>query len=185
MSGSGKTTHAKILAKKNELFHLETGELLRSEMKKNSKESNIIKENLEQKKLVPDEIIESLISRKIDEKIESRGIIFDGFPGNTDQAKFLRDILEEKGTKLHYIFMLSVDDQTAKKRIKEKDRNNGMNLQMMNEMIKSQKTNIDDVKDYYTYVLKNKPFIFNSSDSTELVQDAIEIIIKDQKSIIS
>lgn len=182
--GSGKTTHAKILARKNGLTHLETGKLLRDELKRNTKNSSAIKENLDKGKPAPDDIVESLVAKEIDEEIESKGLIFDDFPGNTDQAKFLKDVLEEKGTRVHYIFLLSVDDQTAMKRVLEKNHNTGMNEAQARKMIDYQKERIDEVKDYYTYVQKNKPFIFNSTNSVELVQDAIEIVIKDQTEVI-
>lgn len=95
--GSGKGTQSKILSKEFNLFHLSTGDLLR-EVKSDIKSEfySQVNEKMAKGELVNDEIIFGIVSNKINRIKEEKifnGIIFDGFPRNVMQAKFLNDEL--------------------------------------------------------------------------------------------
>ena len=65
--GAGKGTQAKYLVKKINGFQVSTGDMLRDEIKKNSKIGKKIIENMNDGKFVSDEIVNDLI----------RDIVFD------------------------------------------------------------------------------------------------------------
>lgn len=109
---AGKGTQSTRLSKDFHLEHISTGDLLREEVKKGNQELQKI---MESGSLVSDDIILSILSKKLD-TLES-GYILDGFPRNLNQAITLDQMLEEKNTKIDYVIYLSLDKEIAKKRI--------------------------------------------------------------------
>ena len=67
--GVGKGTQAKILSKILNVTHLSTGEILRNEIKMNSKIGRLAKSFIDHGNFVPDNIILDIISEKISIKI--------------------------------------------------------------------------------------------------------------------
>ena len=77
------------------MFQLSTGDLLRNELKSKSKLSEKLKKIMDSGKLVSDDIINSLIEKKISDSSIKNSIIFDGFPRNIEQAKSLDTMLKK------------------------------------------------------------------------------------------
>ena len=69
---------------------------------------------MESGNLVSDDIVLSVLSKKLD---TVSNYVLDGFPRNLNQAIALDQILVEKNTKIDYVIYLSLDKETAKKRI--------------------------------------------------------------------
>lgn len=82
-TGSGKGTQAKLIAKLLRLKHIEAGELLRKQSKKNE----LIKKLVDRGRLITDEIIIKLIKEKIK---NNKDFILDGFPRTLTQLKSLK-----------------------------------------------------------------------------------------------
>lgn len=116
-SGSGKGTQAKIIAKKLNLCHISSGDLLREYREKGTEAGRIAREYMEAGKWVPIEIVVRLIKDKIaDVQKESKGVqgfILDGFPRNIEQAKVL-DI------KIDYVVNFNNDLSGLAKRLTER-----------------------------------------------------------------
>ena len=70
---------------------------------------------LETGNLISDDIVLSVLCKKLD-KLQS-GYILDGFPRNLNQAITLDQMLKEKNSTIDYVIYLSLDKETAKKRI--------------------------------------------------------------------
>jgi len=66
--------------------------LLRDEVKKQSELGRKAKEFMDQGKLVPDEMIVSMIKERLKQPDAQKGFILDGFPRNLEQAKILEEI---------------------------------------------------------------------------------------------
>jgi adenylate kinase len=119
--GSGKGTQSKMLASDFNLFHLSTGDLLR-EVKNDIKSPfySIINEKMSKGELVNDEILFGIVTEKIkqiqDEK-RFKGIIFDGFPRNVSQAKFLSEELQKLQTQKPFIFNFQINHKEVIDRI--------------------------------------------------------------------
>jgi adenylate kinase len=80
-NGSGKTTHAKLLAEQFGFAHMSSGDLLREHVKTD----HILQDSLNAGNLAPNEIVDKLVIGYIDKNI-SGGIIVDGYPRLIDQA---------------------------------------------------------------------------------------------------
>ena len=115
--GSGKGTQSKILEKKFNLKQLSTGEMLRNEVTSGSELGNRVRKRIHSGRLVSDEIIINIISKRLDEKKMSKGVIFDGFPRTVPQAEALTDLLVEKSLFIDYVFELIVDDDSIIERV--------------------------------------------------------------------
>ena len=87
--GSGKGTQSELIIKEYGLDHISTGDVLRSEMKNETELGKIAKDYIEKGQLVPDELIVDMLAKVLDSKVNSKGVIFDGFPRTIPQAKAL------------------------------------------------------------------------------------------------
>ncbi|MAD14050.1 MAG: adenylate kinase [Pelagibacteraceae bacterium] len=115
--GAGKGTQSSFLVEKKKMFQLSTGDLLRNELKSKSKLSEKLKKIMDSGKLVSDDIINSLIEKKISDSSIKSSIIFDGFPRNIEQAKSLDTMLKKYEQKISVVINLVVDNSILVKRI--------------------------------------------------------------------
>ncbi|MFV0250267.1 MAG: adenylate kinase family protein [Bacilli bacterium] len=113
---AGKGTQSKLLCDLYNFEHISTGDLLRSELKKDSEIGKSIKEIMETGKLVNDEIIISLLINKLNFLV-CNGYILDGFPRNLEQAIAYDKMLKNNGQSIDYVIHLVLSKEEAKKRI--------------------------------------------------------------------
>jgi adenylate kinase len=114
--GAGKGTQAERLAKAADLVQLSTGEMLREEVRAGSELGKMAKKIMDSGALVPDDLIISMISKRIDE-VGGKGVILDGFPRTTAQAAALDKMLADKGLKLDHVIQLKVDEDAIVERL--------------------------------------------------------------------
>jgi adenylate kinase len=88
--GAGKGTQAKLLAAKNGLMHLSTGDILRDEVARDTELGRLAKGYMNRGDLVPDTLIIDMIKGRLD---EDGGFILDGFPRTVTQAEALEKII--------------------------------------------------------------------------------------------
>ena len=115
--GSGKGTPADNLAKEFNLFKISTGDLLRTEVKKESSLGKQIKSVIDKGLLVSDNIINNLIENIISNKNYFNRLIFDGYPRNLQQAKNLEILVKKYNQKIFCFLSLNVDKDIIIKRI--------------------------------------------------------------------
>jgi adenylate kinase len=115
--GSGKGTQSARLIAKYGLFHLATGDLLRSEIAKNSKLGMEAKSYMNRGQLVPDEVVIGMISNELDSHPEAQGFLFDGFPRTKAQAQALDELLQQKGTSINVVLALQVSEEELMRRL--------------------------------------------------------------------
>lgn len=118
--GAGKGTQAKLLEETRGLAQLSTGDMLRAAVAAGTTVGKIAKGIMERGDLVPDEVVVSIISDRIDQPDCAKGFILDGFPRNVAQAKALDELLAEKNIKLDAVVELAVDDKILIKRIEKR-----------------------------------------------------------------
>ena len=118
--GAGKGTQSNLIVKKFDLHQLSTGELLRNEIKNNSKLGQEIASIINDGNLVSDEIVGDLIEKYLSNKIYKNRLIFDGYPRNLIQARNLERLLTKYDQKINIVLKLSVNLETIKKRIFER-----------------------------------------------------------------
>ena len=112
--GAGKGTQAAKLEEETGATHIETGDLVRSEIKSETELGQKIKEYSDNGELVPDEIIIDMTKPYLD---ENDSWILDGFPRTRAQAKALDEALEDIGEKLDKVIVLEADDDELVERL--------------------------------------------------------------------
>ncbi len=90
--GSGKGTMASRMAKRCNLLHLSTGDMLRAEIKQGTELGNLAKSFIDKGALVPDSVIIDMMSNRFLEEDAKNGVLLDGFPRTTAQAEALESI---------------------------------------------------------------------------------------------
>ncbi|MDC0190460.1 adenylate kinase [Rhodospirillales bacterium] len=115
--GAGKGTQAERLVTTYGLVQLSTGEMLRSEVKTGSELGQKAKEIMESGELVPDNLIIKMISVRISQESDAEGIILDGFPRTTEQAKALDIMLKEKDLRINHVIQLEVNEEEIVERL--------------------------------------------------------------------
>ena len=110
--GCGKGTQSKIIIKKYNIPQISTGDLLREEIKEGSNLGNEIQEIMSSGKFVNDELVLSLVSKKLGQDECKNGFILDGYPRNITQAKSLDKLFITKNISLEYVFLIDVPSET-------------------------------------------------------------------------
>ncbi|MBL7917614.1 MAG: adenylate kinase [Bacteroidia bacterium] len=139
--GAGKGTQSENLINKYGLIHLSTGDLLRSEIARGTALGLQAKSIMDRGDLVSDEIVIGMIESKLDQNPNVKGFIFDGFPRTAAQAEALDDLLQKKGTAIHAMLALEVENEELVKRLllrgqesgREDDKNEGIIRNRINE----------------------------------------------------
>lgn len=91
----GKGTQTNRLAEYFNLPHVDTGSLLRTEIKSESENGKIAKQYIDKGQLVPVELVAKIIKDRLAQKDCEEGYILDGFPRSAEQADMLTKINEE------------------------------------------------------------------------------------------
>jgi len=109
--GAGKGTQAIFLARKFNLVHLSTGDLLRQEIAAQTDLGRIADEIISKGELVPDSIVIDMIESKLKKPKTTVGFIFDGFPRTVPQAQALDQLLRKHHSKVSVMLCLEVEKE--------------------------------------------------------------------------
>lgn len=104
--GAGKGTMARLLAKQLNIPTISTGALLRDEIGSGSDLGKEIDALISKGNFVSDEMVSSLLTKRLQQPDCKNGYILDGFPRNETQAEHLSDL----GIHLEKAVLLSVPD---------------------------------------------------------------------------
>ena len=107
---AGKGTQAKILMESRGMVQLSTGDMLRAAVSAGTDVGRRAKAIMDAGELVSDEIVNAIVSERLDQPDVAKGVIFDGYPRTDVQAKALDVLLEEKGLTLNCAVSMDVDD---------------------------------------------------------------------------
>jgi adenylate kinase len=115
--GAGKGTQAKILVDSYGIPQLSTGDILRSAITQKTPMGLAAKEIMDRGDLVPDEVVNGIVSERLDAADAQKGFVLDGFPRTIPQAEALDAMLEEKGMKLDGVVEIAADEDVLVDRI--------------------------------------------------------------------
>ncbi|MFS2009474.1 adenylate kinase [Azospirillum sp. CT11-132] len=115
--GAGKGTQARRLEDTRGLVQLSTGDMLRAMVAEGGPLGQQAKEIMAAGKLMPDELMVSMIAERISKPDVKNGFILDGFPRTVAQAEALDKMLDEKGLKLDHVIEMRVVDDVLVERI--------------------------------------------------------------------
>lgn len=151
--GSGKGTQSEKLIVRYGLKHLSTGDLLRSEISRQTALGLEAKNFMDKGQLVPDEVVIGMISSALDENPDASGFLFDGFPRTSAQAEALDRLLELKENSIGVMLALDVSEEELVKRLLKRGETSGRsddnNEQVIRARITEYRNKTEAVADYY------------------------------------
>jgi adenylate kinase len=118
--GAGKGTQAQRLVQKHGIVQLSTGEMLRAAVAAETPIGQQAKDVMASGALVPDEMVISIISDRLDQPDMKNGFILDGFPRTVPQAEALDELLKKKHIKLDAVVELRVNESALLNRVESR-----------------------------------------------------------------
>jgi adenylate kinase len=115
--GAGKGTQASRLVEERGMVQLSTGDMLRAAADAGTEIGLKAKAVMEAGALVSDDIVDGILSARLDEPDIARGFILDGYPRTAVQAASLDRLLAEKGLHLDHVIELDVSEDALVDRI--------------------------------------------------------------------
>jgi adenylate kinase len=115
--GAGKGTQAHRLVDKYSIPQLSTGDMLRAAVAAGTETGKRAKDIMDAGGLVSDDIVNAIISDRIEQDDCANGFILDGYPRTLQQADATETLLSSKGMKLDAVVELAVDDSVLVERI--------------------------------------------------------------------
>ena len=111
--GSGKGTQGMILSDTLKIPHISTGEIFRKMALGNSEEAKLLNDYMQQGKLIPGELVNTIVLKFISSDECKKGCILDGYPRNIKQAEYLIKHIDSK----IIVFFFNIKDDLVIKRI--------------------------------------------------------------------
>lgn len=111
--GAGKGTQGELLAKKLGIDTISTGVMLRTAIKEQTEIGKLAEKYINDGKLVPDDVIVSIVKERLAKPDCEKGFILDGFPRTTAQA----EALTESGVRIDKVLSLEVSDDVIIERL--------------------------------------------------------------------
>jgi len=180
--GAGKGTQSNFIVKKFNLYQLSTGELLRKEINDKTQLGQQISSIINTGNLVSDEIVGNLIEKFITNKDYKNRLIFDGYPRNLSQARYLDVLLKRNNQKIDIALKLSVSLETIKKRIFERknlEKRADDNEKIAIKRYETYENNIEPVINFYKQ--SDLLQVVNGEASITEISDEISALIKGMK----
>ena len=163
--GAGKGTHASAIAKKYNLKHISTGELLRAEIAAGSELGKQAKALIDAGSLVPDTVVEGMIESAFDTIKGVDGFLLDGFPRNLQQAADLDKMLAGRGESLKAVISIMISDDAIRRRIAHRaaieGRADDANDATITNRIKTYHAQTEPLSDYYKAQNEVIPYLPN------------------------
>jgi adenylate kinase len=173
--GSGKGTQSEKLIERYGLKHLSTGDLLRSEISRQTHLGMEARKFMDKGQLVPDEVVIGMISSALDNNPQAKGFLFDGFPRTSAQAKALDELLEMKKTAISVMIAMQVSEEELVKRLVKRGETSGRSDDNNEQVIRARITEYHDktaaVADYYKDF--NKVVMVKGEGSIDEIFDAL------------
>lgn len=152
--GSGKGTQSEKLIAAYGLKHLSTGDLLRSEIAKQTVLGMEAKSIMDRGQLVPDAVVVGMISSALDSNPQAKGFLFDGFPRTVAQSEALDKLLQGKNTEIGVVLALEVSEEELVHRLLNRGltsgRSDDTNEAVIRARIKEYQDKTMVVSDYYS-----------------------------------
>ncbi len=151
--GSGKGTQSEKLIDRYGLYHISTGEVLRDHIKRQTELGKTADKYISQGQLIPDELMIGILDEVLENEAKDKpGVIFDGFPRTSPQAKALKELLRKRGTELHAVVGLEVPDEGLVERLINRGKMTGRaddNPETIEKRLNVYHTQTIPLRDYY------------------------------------
>ncbi len=107
--GAGKGTQSKLVAQRLGLPHLSTGDMLREHIARNDELGRQAKAIVAAGDLVPDELVNEMVAKRLAEPEYAKGVVLDGYPRTVSQAAALDRMLAACGAGGPVVINFQVD----------------------------------------------------------------------------
>jgi len=165
--GSGKGTQARLLAKRYQLPHISTGDMLWGEVANGTGLGGEVQPNLDRGELVSDQVMSGLILQRIDREDCARGFILEGYPRKLAQAELLDGILAELGRRIEQVILLDVPDDVIVARLEGRLIHSGSGRTYHRTEDPPKIPGIDDPT--------GEPLVERDDDREEIVRDRLRV----------
>lgn len=115
--GAGKGTQAKLLSQKFNIPHISTGDILRDEMRQDSKLGRKVQGFVQKGELVPDDIVVEVVMNRLKKNDAAGSFILDGFPRTLNQANKLTKRLKRLNITVDLVIYLATHPQVSIRRL--------------------------------------------------------------------
>ena len=115
--GAGKGTQAAMVAQELNMAHIASGDLFRQALEQETELARQAKPYLEKGMLVPDPISIQMVLERVSALDCERGVIFDGFPRNLQQAEALDEALAQQSKAVDKVIYIKVSEEELLKRL--------------------------------------------------------------------
>jgi adenylate kinase len=115
--GAGKGTQAEILVAEFGIPQLSTGNILRAAIAAKTPMGLAAKEIMDRGDLVSDEIVNGIVSERLDAEDCKPGFILDGYPRTIPQAGALEQMLADKNMALDAVIEITADAEVLVERV--------------------------------------------------------------------
>ena len=179
--GAGKGTQASLISQTLSIPHISTGEILRKKLLDTDLLSNKIKNIIDSGNLVSDDILNELVSNRLNNLDCKDGFILDGYPRTLLQKDYFEKYLQKKHLNISNIFELSIDEAVVVRRINF--RSNIENRQddkaeIIKIRIKKYREETRPLSNYYSFKYPEHYNVINGNQEIEMIQKDILKIIK-------
>lgn len=116
-AGSGKGTMSERILKEYDIPHISTGDMLRENVRKDTELGREAKAYMNAGRLVPDDVINAMVEKRLQEPDCTKGYLLDGYPRTLVQAKKFEEIADRIDRPVQIVIELTVDEEILKERI--------------------------------------------------------------------
>lgn len=116
-AGAGKGTMSDLILKEYDIPHISTGDMLRENVRNNTELGKEAKSYMDAGKLVPDDVINAMVEKRLQEPDCQKGYLLDGFPRTLVQAEAFEKIENNIGKPVESVIALEVGFDTLVERI--------------------------------------------------------------------
>lgn len=115
--GVGKATQCQKIKNEFGFCHIATGEMIRHHMQNSTKYGGKARRYLVHGDLVPDFIVNDIVTEAIQTPECEKGIVFEGYPRNVQQADYLDNLLRRLNRKMDLVLEFNVDEEALFERL--------------------------------------------------------------------
>jgi adenylate kinase len=115
--GAGKGTQARFVAQHFGIPAISTGDIFRANVSEGTPLGKEAQRYMDAGEYVPDEVTNSMVRNRIDERDAVRGFLLDGYPRTLAQVEELDGMIAFTGHRLDAVVVLTVDDDVLVERL--------------------------------------------------------------------
>jgi adenylate kinase len=150
---AGKGTQGGRLAARFGGAHVDTGELLRTQVESDTGLGRTARDHMERGELLPDELVIAMVEERLAEPDCAEEFVLDGFPRTVPQAGALDRHLSDRGAPLHIVVELRISTDELRRRLVERakveDRSDDDDAEATRRRIDSYMRDTRPLVDYY------------------------------------